>query len=117
MWIEKHFVVICIFASSVGWSSPVNVHSVELSGLQFKNSIFEGEVVNKGNETAKEVWVHVAFMDSKGITVLEQDFRVVPGGDGKSIPKGWSKHFKYQLNLNSSAELIPVGSIKSVVIN
>lgn len=114
MSIKESFVVIFVFAASVAWSRPSNTHNLELIGLQFKDSIFEGEVVNRGNETVKEVWIHVAFKDSKGNTALEQDFRVVPGGDGSSIPKGWSKHFRYQLNLGGSAELTPVGSIKSV---
>jgi len=117
MWIKKFVVVICFFASPVAWSSPINAHRLELIGLQFKNSVLEGEVVNKGSETAKEVWVHVSFKDYTGLTVFEQDFRVIPGGDGKPIPKGWSKHFKYQLKLSSSTELTPVGFIKSVEIN
>jgi hypothetical protein len=88
---------------------------LELIGLQFKGSILEGAIVNRGSKAAKEVWVHVAFMNLNGVTAIEQDFRVIPGGDGKPVPIGWSKHFKYQLKLSGTAELTPKGYIKSVL--
>jgi hypothetical protein len=96
-------------------SSASNIHDLKLKGLQFNDSILEGEILNRGTRTVKEVWVHVAFESSSGVIAIEQDFRVIPGGDGKPIPSGWSKHFKYHLKLNGSAELTPKGYIKSVL--
>lgn len=112
---KKKFILtfpIFFFLSSAP-ADPSKTLQLELSELQFKNSVLEGEIRNNGSKAAKEVWIHVAFKDSKGAAVMEQDFRVVPGGDGKSIPEGWTKHFRYNLKLNGTGKLNPVGSIKA----
>ena len=108
-------VVVLVLSCSNFRPSASNAQDLELIGLQLRDSILEGEIVNRGSKVVKEVWVHVAFMNLNGVTAIEQDFRVIPGGDGKAIPIGWSKHFKYQLKLSGTAELTPKGFIKSVL--
>lgn len=107
------FLVSC-FAISFTRGETLSISDLQLSQIEFKNSVLEGELTNRGKETATEVWIHVVFQDESGKGVLEQDFRIIPGGDGNSIPPNWSKHFRYHLKLNTSSKLAPIGTIKSV---
>lgn len=88
---------------------------VILQNLAYKDQVLSGELINRGQKTAKLVVLTVSFMDSQGKILLTEDFKAVPGGDGKPLASGYSKHFRYQVRFNAGAETPAVSALLKAV--
>lgn len=85
-----------------------------LENLSLQGGVLQGEIVNQSRRTARAVMIEVSFMDSAGKELFKQEFRAVPGGDGRALQPGYVKHFNYRLELEQSTDIRVVGRIKTV---
>lgn len=88
--------------------------TVILRNLSYHDGILEGELVNQSKKEARVVLIDVSFEDSSGKQLFTQDFKAVPGGDGRALLPGYVKHFNYRLTLAGSAKISVAGTIKSI---
>lgn len=108
-----------VFSLPLGCAEPrrdaaVPETAVSLRSLSYAPDVLEGEVVNDSTSPCREAVLEVRFRVDAGAPVLTQEFRVVPGGDGRALPPGWSKHFKLKMAVSGWSERSSVeGRIKS----
>lgn len=97
-----------------GGESPQT--SISLRALTHSGATLEGEVLNQDGPVAKEVVVEVTFRDARGNAVATQEFKVVPGGDGKLLPPRTAKRFKYHVDFGSTARGLSVSGRVSKIV-
>ena len=97
--------LITLLAGCAGTSSTgVNpATQIILRNLSYRDGGLTGELVNQSPKTARSITLTVSFLDPQGQPVLIQNFKAVPGGDGRSLAPGSAKHFRYQVRFNSGA--------------
>lgn len=85
-----------------------------LENLSLQGGVLQGEIVNRSRRTARAVTIEVSFMDSAGKELFKQEFRAVPGGDGRALQPGYVKHFNYRLEFEQATDIRVVGRIRTV---
>ena len=86
-----------------------------LSQLAYRNGIVEGQLFNNSQRTAQIIIVEISFLDPTGKILLSQEFKAVPGGDGRALLPRQAKHFNYNAELKTRSQKVQVtGKIRSV---
>ncbi len=102
----------CSTTSSTGVNPATQI---TLRNLSYRDGGLTGELVNQSPKTARTITLTVSFLDAQGQTILTQDFKAVPGGDGRSLSPGSAKHFRYQVRFNAGSATPTVSAtIKTV---
>ncbi|MBI5882838.1 MAG: hypothetical protein HZB91_07025 [Elusimicrobia bacterium] len=94
--------------------APGSEAGVLLRHLSYHDGVLEGELLNQSQRTAQVVVLEISFLDPRGMPVFTQDFKAVPGGDGRALLPRQAKHFSYGLRLAQSEKVSIVGRIKTI---
>jgi hypothetical protein len=82
-------------------NAPCAAYScLALDGVIFDSGVLEGQLTNRSGRAVREATIEVTFRRANGDVVLKHDFRVLPGGDGRALDRGYVKHFKYAVQID-----------------
>ena len=85
-----------------------------MARLTYSDGVLAGEVVNNSKKQAVSVVVVAEFLDQDGKSLLMQELKVVPGGDGRALLPRQAKRFQYKVVVNAM-NIKVVGKIKTVI--
>lgn len=72
-----------------------------ISELDHEDGILSGKILNKTGRLVSELILEVKWLSPCGHEITSRTFKVVPGGDGKTLAPGFQKHFKYKVSFQT----------------